>query len=90
MFLVELIASSFLDLISKQARPEWRYKRVLVLLQITASHTSVQYNTPSYPPFKVVPPSFEHALVLLATLVRGGGLLNRNEVQCLQYFYNWL
>ena len=45
MFLVELIASSFLDLISKQARPAWRCKRVLVLLQITASHTSVQYNT---------------------------------------------
>ena len=92
MFLVELIASSFLDLISKQARPEWRCKRVLVLLQITASHTSVQYNThlPPTAPFKVAPPSFEHALVLLATLVRGGGQLSRNEVQCLQYFCNWL
>ena len=31
MFLVELIASSFLDLISKQARPKRRCKRVLVL-----------------------------------------------------------
>ena len=31
MFLVELIASSFFDLISKQARPEWRCKHVLVL-----------------------------------------------------------
>ena len=31
MFLVELIASSFLDLISKQARPECRCKRVLVI-----------------------------------------------------------
>ena len=30
MFLVELIASSFRDLISKQARPECRCKRVLV------------------------------------------------------------
>ena len=30
MFLVELITSSFLDLISKQARPECRCKRVLV------------------------------------------------------------
>ena len=30
MFLVELIASSFPDLISKQARPEWHYKRGLV------------------------------------------------------------
>ena len=30
MFLVELIASSFLDLISKQARPECLCKRVLV------------------------------------------------------------
>ena len=79
-------------LISKQARPEWRCKRVLVLLQITASHTSVQYNThlPPTAPFKVAPPSFEHALVLLATLVRGGGHLSRNEVQCLQYFCNWL
>ena len=31
MFVVELIASSFLDLISKQARGECRCKRVLVL-----------------------------------------------------------
>ena len=31
MFLVELIASSFLDLISKQARRKCRCKRVLVL-----------------------------------------------------------
>ena len=30
MFLVELITSSFLDLISKQARPECHCKRVLV------------------------------------------------------------
>ena len=30
MFLVELIASSFLDLISKQARPESRCKHILV------------------------------------------------------------
>ena len=30
MFLAELIASSFLDLISKRARPECRCKRVLV------------------------------------------------------------
>ena len=30
MFLIELIASSFLDLISKQARRECRCKRVLV------------------------------------------------------------
>ena len=28
---------------------------------------------PSSLPFKVVPPSFEHGLVLLATLIRGGG-----------------
>ena len=31
MFLVKLIASSFLDLISKQARPDCHCKRVLVL-----------------------------------------------------------
>ena len=31
MFLVELLVSSFLDLISKQARPKCRCKRVLVL-----------------------------------------------------------
>ena len=31
MFLAELIASSFLDLISKRARPECRCKRVLVV-----------------------------------------------------------
>ena len=30
MFLVDLIASSFLDLISKQAIPEWHCRRVLV------------------------------------------------------------
>ena len=35
MSLVELIASSFLDLISKQARPECRCKRVLVFLSPT-------------------------------------------------------
>ena len=32
MFLVELITSSFLHLIYKQARPQWRCKRVLVTL----------------------------------------------------------
>ena len=52
------------------------------------------------PPFKVVPPSFEHGLVLLATLKRGGGgvkstrswtgHLSQNTVQCLKYFCNWL
>ena len=52
--------------------------------------------------FKVVPPSFEHGLVLLATLIRGGGgggvtstrlwrgHLCQNTVQCLKYFCNWL
>ena len=35
MFLVELIASPFLHLISKQARPECRCKRVLVFLSPT-------------------------------------------------------
>ena len=33
MFLVELIASSFLTLISKQASPECRCKRVLVCVE---------------------------------------------------------
>ena len=56
--------------------------------------------TPLLPPFKVVPPSFEHGLVLLATLKRGGGEvtstrswtghLSQNTVQCLKYFCNWL
>ena len=56
--------------------------------------------TPLLPPFKVVPPSFEHGLVLLATLKRGGGgitstrswtgNLSQNTVQCLKYFCNWL
>ena len=31
MFLVVLIASSFLDPVSKQSRPEYRCKRVLVI-----------------------------------------------------------
>ena len=35
MFLVELIVSSFLDLISKQARPECHCKRVLVISSST-------------------------------------------------------
>ena len=52
------------------------------------------------PPFKVVPPSFEHGLVLLATLKRGGGEvtstrswtghLSQNMVECLKYFCSWL
>ena len=52
------------------------------------------------PPFKVVPPCFEHGLVLPATLKRGGGgitstrswtgNLSQNTVQCLKYFCNWL
>ena len=49
------------------------------LLQISSGHRSVRNNTdlppPSSLPFKVVPPSFEHGLVLLATLIslwRGG------------------
>ena len=44
-----------------------------------ASHRSVSYNSdlpppppPPPPPFKVVPASFEHGLVLLAALTRGG------------------
>ena len=52
--------------------------------------------------FKDVPPSFKHGLVLLATLIRGGGgyhkhklrswtgHLCQNTVQCLKYFCNWL
>ena len=45
------------------------------LPQITHGHRSVNYNTDLLPPskFKVVPPSFEYGLVLLATLIRGGG-----------------
>ena len=54
------------------------------------------HSPPSSPPFRVVPPSFEHGLVLLATLIRGGegitstrswtGHLSQNMVQCLKYF----
>ena len=42
------------------------------MLQITASHRSVRYKTSlgSSLPLKVLPPSFEHGLVLLATLDR--------------------
>ena len=49
---------------------------------------------------KVVPLSFEYGLLLLATLIRGGGgitstrswtgYLCQNTVQCLKYFCNWL
>ena len=48
--------------------------------------------------FKVVHPRFEHGLVLLATLIRGGGGITstrlwrghlcQNTVQCLKYFCN--
>ena len=55
--------------------------------------------TSSSPPSKVVPPSLERGLVLLATLLRGGGRItsprtqatqsSQNKVQCLKYFCNW-
>ena len=40
----------------------------------SSGHRSVRYNIgpPSSLPFKVVPPSFQHGLLLLATLIRGG------------------
>ena len=71
------------------------------LLQIAPGHRSVRYNwPPSSFPFKVVPPSFEDGLVLLASLIRGGGGITstrswgghlcQNTVQCLKYFCNWL
>ena len=74
------------------------------LLQIAPGHRSVKYNTDLPPPssllFKVVPPSFEYGLVLLATLIRGGGGITstrswtghlcQNTVQCLKYFCKWL
>ena len=41
------------------------------MFKIAAGHRSVRYNPDL--PFKVVPPSFKHGLVLLATLIRGGG-----------------
>ena len=63
------------------------------LLQIAPGHRSSL-------PFKVVPPSFEHGLVLLATLIslwRGDhstrswtSHLCQNTVQCLEYFCSWL
>ena len=37
------------------------------------ANTSCKNVAPSSLPFKVVPPSFEHGLVLLATLIRAGG-----------------
>ena len=58
----------------------------------------IQYWPPSSLPFKVVPPSLEYGLVLLATLIRGEGgsqtqdhgqaiiILCQNTVQCLKYF----
>ena len=52
-------------------------KKQSVLLQIAAIVTGLwdKVVTPLLPspPFKVVPPSSEHGLVLLATLKRGGG-----------------
>ena len=60
----------------------------------------IKYWLPSSLPFKVVPPSFEYGLVLLATLIRGGGGITstrswtghlcQNTVRCLKYFCNWL
>ena len=56
--------------LNKKLQPVAKYRDSLTkkrpfLLQIGASHRSVR--------FKVVPPSFEHGLVLLATLIRSGG-----------------
>ena len=36
--------------------------------------------TSPLPPFKVIPPSFEHGLVLLATLKRGGGGCHKHKI----------
>ena len=54
------------------------------MIAATVAKMVIQYNVkqtfltsnrspPSSPPLKVVPPSFEHGLVLLTTLIRGGG-----------------
>ena len=69
-------------------------------LQIALGHRSVKYNTDVPPPSHVVPLSFEYGLVLLATLIRGGGGITsrrswtghlcQNTVQCLKCFCNWL
>ena len=77
---------------------ETRWKTGLSLLQIAASCTSVIYNTdrPSPPlPFPFIKScSTKYGLVLLATLIRGGGgitstrswtgHLSKNEGQCLK------
>ena len=53
------------------------HEKMTFLAANRSGHRSVRYNTnlppPSSLPFKVVPPSVEYGLQLLATLIRGGG-----------------
>ena len=75
------------------------------LLQIAPGQRSGRYNTDLLPPFHsklLLQVSFEYGVLLLATLIRGGGgikstrswtgYLCQNTVQCLKLFYfcNWL
>ena len=70
------------------------------LLQFTPGHRSVRYNTELPPPShsKLFLQVLRYGLVLLATLIRGGGGITstrswtghlcQNRVQCLKYFCN--
>ena len=62
MFLVELITSSFLHLIYKQAIPQWRCKRVLVTLKINGDGNWTQRQQ-----------KFQKALAVSNTIVDPGG-----------------
>ena len=71
-----------------------QWKTGLSLLQISASCTSVIYNTdrPSLPfpslSLKVVPPR-QYGLVLLATLIRGGGGNHKHKIMDRSFKQKW-
>ena len=68
-------------------------KKLPFLLQIAASHRSVRHNTDLPPPFhsKLFLQACEHGLVLLATVIRGGGGTwtgqnTKNTIVCVSSF----
>ena len=59
--------------VAKMLRHSHQKTTFLVSNRSWSQVCEIWYWPPSSLPFKVVPPSFEHGLVLLATLIRGGG-----------------
>ena len=81
MFLVELIASSFLELISKQARPECRCKRVLVVNQNAMTQKELRHFALELTPKhrKMLEPAYLH-------LSKNLGFLTQKETCMVDFF----